>query len=30
MVALFAGFIVVHIGGMLTSMTLDPYGGAKG
>ena len=28
MVALFAGFIVVHIGGVLASMTLDPHGGA--
>ena len=30
MVALFAGFIVVHLAGVLTSMTLDPRGGAKG
>ena len=30
MVALFAGFIVVHIGGVIASMTLDPHGGAKG
>ena len=29
MVALFAGFIVVHIGGVLASMTLDPRGGAQ-
>ena len=29
MVALFAGFIVVHIGGVLASMTLDPRGGAR-
>ena len=30
MVALFAGFIVVHLAGVLASMTLDPRGGAKG
>ena len=30
MVALFAGFIVVHIGGVIASMTLDPHGDAKG
>ena len=29
MVALFAGFIVVHIGGVLASMTLDPHGGTR-
>ena len=29
MVALFAGFIVVHIGGVLASMTLDARGGAR-
>ena len=29
MVALFAGFIVVHIGGVLASMTLDPRGGTR-
>ena len=29
MVALFAGFIVVHIGGVIASMTLDPRGGAR-
>ena len=29
MVALFAGFIVVHIGGVLASMTLAPHGGAQ-
>ena len=29
MVALFAGFIVVHIGGVLASMTLDPRGGVR-
>ena len=29
MVALFAGFIVVHVGGVLASMTLDPRGGAR-
>ena len=30
MVALFAGFIVVHLGGVVASMTLDPRGGGKG
>ena len=30
MVALFAGFIVVHLGGVVASMTLDPRGGDKG
>ena len=29
MVALFAGFIVVHLGGVIASMTLDPHGGAQ-
>ena len=29
MVALFAGFIVVHVGGVIASMTLDPHGGAR-
>ena len=29
MVALFAGFIVVHIGGVMASMTLDPHGNAR-
>ena len=29
MMALFAGFIVVHIGGVIASMTLDPHGGAR-
>ena len=29
MKALFAGFIVVHIGGVIASMTLDPRGGAR-
>ena len=30
MVALFAGFIVVHIDrGVIASMALDPYGGAQ-
>lgn len=29
MVALFAGFIVVHVGGVIASMTLDPRGGAR-
>ena len=29
MVALFAGFIVVHIGGVIATMTLDPRGGAR-
>jgi len=27
--ALFAGFIVVHIGGLIASMTLDPDGGGR-
>lgn len=27
MVALFTGFIVVHVGGVLASLTLDPRGG---
>ena len=30
MVALFAGFVVVHIGGVIASMTLDPRNGARG
>ena len=30
MVALFAGFIVVHVGGVIASMTLDPRGDAQG
>ena len=29
MVALFAGFIAVHTGGVIASMTLDPHGGAQ-
>ena len=29
MVALFAGFIAVHIGGVIASMTLDPHGSAR-
>lgn len=29
MVALFAGFIVVHIGGVIASMTLDPHGNVR-
>ena len=29
MVALFTGFIVVHVGGVLASLTLDPRGGGK-
>ena len=29
MMALFAGFIVVHVGGVIASMTLDPRGGAQ-
>ena len=29
MVALFAGFIVAHIGGVFASMTLDPHGGVR-
>jgi len=29
MVALFAGFIVVHMGGLIASMTLDPHGGGR-
>ena len=29
MVALMAGFIVVHIGGVVASMTIDPHGGAR-
>lgn len=30
MVALFAGFIAVHLAGVFASMTLDPRGGAQG
>ena len=30
MAALFAGFIVVHLGGVVASMTLDPRGGGNG
>ena len=29
MAALFAGFIVVHVGGVLASLTLDPHGGNR-
>ena len=29
MAALFAGFIVVHVGGVLASLTLDPRGGGN-
>ena len=29
MAALFTGFIVVHVGGVLASLTLDPRGGGK-
>ena len=29
MTALFAGFIVVHVGGVLASLTLDPHGGGN-
>ena len=29
MTALFAGFIVVHLGGVIASMTLDPHGGVR-
>ena len=29
MTALFAGFIVVHLGGVIASMTLDPHGDVR-